>query len=317
MFRHQWPMWASLAGMRRAVSAPTTPPLALRCSLYTLAMLIFSIPLDASARIAHEPEMDTEHLFGFTIGSDIGERGEKEIENETTARAGKNGGSYRAIFEQLEAKYTVAQNFRIAAAAVFAYHEISGVPDIADLRRGAFQGASVDARFRLVDRERWPFGLTISIEPHWARVDDITGERVQNHGATVTLALDKELVPRRLYAAANVLYQPEVTQLADADTWMRQSTLGISGALAMQIQSGVFIGAEVAYRHLYDGLGFNSFAGRALFVGPTFYARLSEHWWASLAWNIHLAGHAADQAGALDLVNFERHRAVFRIGSHF
>jgi hypothetical protein len=98
---------------------------------------------------------------------------------------------------------------------------------------------------------------------------------------------------------------------------MRQSTLGVSGALALQVRNGVFLGGEVAYRHLYDGLDFNSFAGRALFVGPTLYARLSEHWWASLAWNIQVVGHAAVQPGALDLVNFERHRALVRVGYHF
>ena len=57
-------------------------------------------------------------------------------------------------------------NSRLGAEAttVFAYHNISGVPDIEDLHRGAFQGASIDARIRLLDRERSPFGFTVSIE---------------------------------------------------------------------------------------------------------------------------------------------------------
>jgi hypothetical protein len=307
-------LWALCAGL---APAPITVRAPLRCSVYALALLISCISPEASARKAHETEIDTEHLFGFTTGSDIGEKGEKEFENETNTRTGKNGGTYAAVFDQLEAKYTVAQNFRIAAAAVFAYYNINGVPDIDDLHRGAFQGALADARVRLLDRERSPVGFTVSIEPHWNRIDDITGERVQNYGGTVTLAFDKEVVARRLYAAVNVLYEPEVTHFLDADTWMRQSTLGVSGALTMQVRSGVFVGGEVIYRYLYEGLGFDSFAGRALFIGPTFYAKLSEHWWASLAWSIQVAGHAADQPGALDLVNFERHRALVRVGYHF
>jgi hypothetical protein len=162
MFPKLCMLCASLAGRRRTIPARPTMFAALRCGLCTLALIAF-VPRDASAGKAHEPEIDSEHLFGFTIGSDIGERGEKEIENETNALSGKNGGSYTAIFEQLEAKYTVAQNFRIAAAAVFAYDDISGVPDIEDLRRGAFQGTSVDGRLRLLDRERSPFGFTVSI----------------------------------------------------------------------------------------------------------------------------------------------------------
>jgi hypothetical protein len=193
MFPKLWMLCASLAGRRRTIPAPPTMFAALRCGLCTLALIAF-VPCDASARKVHEPEIDTEHLFGFTIGSDIGEKDEKEFENETITRTGKNGGTYAAVFDQLEAKYTVAQNFRIAAAAVFAYHNISGVPDIEDLHRGAFQGTSVDARFRLLDRERSPFGFTVSIEPQWNRIDDITGERVQNYGGTVTVALDKEVL---------------------------------------------------------------------------------------------------------------------------
>jgi hypothetical protein len=99
MFPKLWMLCASLAGRRRAIPAPPTMFTALRCGLCTLALIAF-VPCDASARKVHEPEIDSEHLFGFTIGSDIGERGEKEIENETNARTGKNGGSYTAIFEQ-------------------------------------------------------------------------------------------------------------------------------------------------------------------------------------------------------------------------
>src|SRR5438128_2962016 len=73
-------------------------------------------------------EVDTEHLFGFTIGSDIGDKGEKEFESETTARAGKGGGSYSALSQQLESKNTLVRSFRIAPAAVFAYHDRRHVP---------------------------------------------------------------------------------------------------------------------------------------------------------------------------------------------
>ena len=41
--------------------------------------------------------IDTEHLFGFMIGTDIGNVGEREFQSETTGRFGKNGGRYRAV----------------------------------------------------------------------------------------------------------------------------------------------------------------------------------------------------------------------------
>src|SRR5262249_4678402 len=39
--------------------------------------------------VARADAIDTEHLFGFTIGTDIGEVGEKEFESNTLSRLGK------------------------------------------------------------------------------------------------------------------------------------------------------------------------------------------------------------------------------------
>ena len=107
MFPKLWMLCASLAGGRRTIPAPPTMFAAVRCGLCTLALIAF-VPSDASAGKVHEFEIDSEHLFGFTIGSDIGERGEKEIENETNARAGKNGGSYTAIRQNTQLRRTFA-----------------------------------------------------------------------------------------------------------------------------------------------------------------------------------------------------------------
>ena len=262
-------------------------------------------------------EIDTEHLFGFTIGSDIGEKGEKEVESETTPRTGKRAGSYFALAQQFEFKNTLTNNFRIAAAAVFAYYDIGGLPDFDDRSRGGFQGLSFDTRFRLIERERASFGLTLSIEPHWNRIDDLTGELVENYGGTFTLAADKELIAGKLFAAVNLIYDPEATRVLATNTWMRQSTLGLSAAVALQVKEGIFLGTELRAFTLCDGLAFDSFAGRALFAGPTLYAKLSERWWMSVAWNVQLAGHVVDRPTAFDLVNFERHQAKIRFGYHF
>ncbi len=59
---------------------------------------------------------DTEHIFGFTDGSDIGEKGEKEVENTFDARFGKVG-SYLATEGETEFLYTVTDNFRASIGA--------------------------------------------------------------------------------------------------------------------------------------------------------------------------------------------------------
>jgi hypothetical protein len=254
-------------------------------SVHNAVLILALMLLLAAPRAGGAEEIDTEHLFGFTIGSDIGEKGEKEAESETTTRTGKGSGSYFALAQQLEAKNTLTSNFRIAAAAVFAYHDIGVVPGFDDRNRGGFQGLSFDARFRLLEREHAPFGLTVSIEPNTNRIDEVSGDKVESYGTTLTLAMDKEIVAGKLFAAVNVLYEPETTRIAGTDLWTRQSTLGASAALALQVKEGTFLGAELRALTLYDGLAFGSFAGRALYAGPSLYAKLPCRCrpWASLA----------------------------------
>jgi len=64
-------------------------------------------------------------------------------------------------------------------------------------------------------------------------------------------------------------------------------------------------------------LGLNTFTGHAVFVGPTFYARLSEQVWIAAAWSFQIAGSAADETGQLDLTNFERQEFKVRVGCGF
>jgi hypothetical protein len=125
------------------------------------------------------------------------------------------------------------------------------------------------------------------------------------------------LIPGRLFAALNVSYEPEQTRLRGSGETLRESTLGIGAALAMQVMPNVFIGAEARNLRHYDGLGLNGFAGQAFYVGPTFYATFGERYFISAAWNVQVWGAVAGSSGALDLDNFERHHVKLRIGARF
>jgi len=63
--------------------------------------------------------IDTEHLFGFMIGADVGNLGEREFQTETTGRFGKNGGRYRALSQEFELEFVPLQNFRVEVGSTF------------------------------------------------------------------------------------------------------------------------------------------------------------------------------------------------------
>ncbi len=142
-----------------------------------------------------EEGFDTEHIFGFMIGTDVGNPGEREFQSQTTGRFGKGGGTYRALEKELEIEIVPLPNFRIEVGATASLHDITGVPDIDDRRQFNFQGASLDLRYRLLDRERAPFGLTIAAELHGDRIDETTGAKGRMYGTDFTLAIDRETHP--------------------------------------------------------------------------------------------------------------------------
>ena len=313
MFSHCWSV--------RALPLRKAPRGALSRAilLIVLAVLVATSSAHGAAgkRADKTGEVDTEHMFGFTEGSDIGEAGEKELETDSTGRFGKLGGSYNTVATALEAKYSFSDRFRLSAVATVAYYDITGVNAIDDRRQAALQSVSFDARFRLLDREHAPFGLTLSVEPHRGFADEMSAEPADQYGAEFRVLADRELIPGRLFAALNVSYEPEQTRLRASGETLRESMLGIGAALAMQLMPNVFIGAEARNLRHFDGLGLNGFAGQALYIGPTFYATFGERYFVSAAWNVQVWGAVAGTSGALDLDNFERHHVKLRVGASF
>jgi hypothetical protein len=283
--------------------------------LATAALVAFAAIVFISA--AHARGIDTEHLFGFMIGTDVGEVGDKEIESETVARWGKRPGSYLAAAPAFEVEFVPIANLRASGTLSAAYHDVSGIAGLEDRQQDAFDSLSFDLRYRLIDRQQAGFGLAVDAEPHWGRVDATSGEPVDRYGTDLSLLLDKELVPDRVLAAFNLVYQPEATRSRLTSAWSRDAVFGPAAGLMVQVAPGILIGAEARYLRAYQDLALEKFAGQALFLGPTLYARLSKRLWVIAAWSPQLAGRAVNFPGSLDLTNFERHQAKVQFGLEF
>jgi hypothetical protein len=254
-----------------------------------VACIVALVPVSASA----EEGFDTEHIFGFMIGSDVGNQGEREFQTQTTGRFGKGGGTYRALGQEVEIEIVPLPNFRVEVGATGTLHDITGVPDIDDRRQFNFQGLSLDLRYRLLDREKAPFGMTIAAETHGDRIDEVSGAKGRMYGTDFTLAFDRELIPNFLIGALNLIYQPEWTRFEVSGLSEKSSTIGAAFAGMVRVSPNLLLGGEMRYFRQYEGIGLGEFSGQALFVGP--------------------AGSGAN----LDLVNFERHQARLVFGINF
>jgi len=293
----------------------TMARVALAVALAVAPAAVHAADEDTSAR--QNQKIDTEHLFAFMGGSDVGQIGDKEIEGAIVGSVGKQPGSYGAWFPSLEYEFVPIENLRVSATAGAAYHGISGVAGLDDRRQWAFDAVSIDFRYQLIDRDRAGVGLTIDAEPQWGRTDETSGEPVDQCAVGLSLLIDKELVPDRIMAAFNLLYGPELSFSRLTGASSREQVFGTAAAVMGQIEPGVLIGLESRYLRRYDTLGFANFTGDAAFVGPTLYARLTEHLWIIAAWSTQLAGRSLERPGALNLNDFERQQIKLQFGLEF
>jgi hypothetical protein len=262
-------------------------------------------------------QVDTEHLFGFMIGADVGSLGEREFQSETTVGRGK-AGAYRTLGQEFELEFVPARNIRIELGAAVASHDIGGLAESEDRRRRlSFQGVSVDLRYRFLDRDAAPFGLTVAVQNHADRIDETTAARVRSYGAEFTLALDRELLRDAVVAAINLIYQPEWTRFIDPRGFERESSVGVAIGAMTRVGPDLLLGGEARYLRRYEGVALNEFAGEALFVGPTAYLQLSKLSRLTAAWSTQAWGRSAGSRAGLDLVGFERHQARLVFGFNF
>jgi hypothetical protein len=270
----------------------------------------------AVADVFHEAE--SKYMFGFTDGSDIGNEGEKAFEYESTGSFQKRGGRYSAIEHELEFEHVATQYFAYELSAHALTHSISNVEGLDDRSSTQFSGASAKLRYLIIGRGPGsPFGLTVSAEPEWSRIDGADGAGTRSYSSTFKLVADTELIANRLYAAVNLIYEPEVAKPADSGMWERSSMAGLSMGLTYRVTPTIAMGVGAEYDRAYDGLAFQTFDGHAFYVGPTLQINFSRKVLLAAAFLAQVAGRAVDDPRPLDLTNFERYRSNLKLEFEF
>ncbi|WP_244431951.1 hypothetical protein [Rhodopseudomonas sp. B29] len=286
--------------------APSLPPLA-----------SFASAAPAVPGSHHAAGIDTEHIFGFSMGSDIGEPGEVEVEMENVAAFGKRGGSYATLGTLNQVKYTLTDRFRIAPGFALGAQRIDTVPGFDNRRHMTFNGAALEFRAKLIDRDSAPFGLTLHAQPGWSRVDEGSGARIEQYGSEFAALMDRVLIKDRLFAAFNVWYGTAATRELTGNTWGHDSELQLHGALSYAVTPAVVFGGGLRYLRSYDGGGLDRLCGEAVYLGPTFSWNINSTVGVSGTWQMQISGRGEGDGYKLNLDRYERHQAMLRLNAHF
>ncbi len=257
-------------------------------------------------------------LSGFTEDTDVMEKGKVEFTTEVNGSFDRRGGRYRVGTLQKKVAFAPADSFNIEVGAFSNSFLIRDVPDMDDRSNFAFGGFLAEFKWQLVKRgASAPFGVALVSEPSLLLRDQSTGENGYGFNVETRLAVDTALVPNKLFVAMNLIHEVERfdPRMAPPE---RESEVGISGALGFQASKEVAFGGEARYLRAYEGLALNRFQGHAFFLGPAFKATLTEQLSVSGTWSVQVAGRPVDAPNRpLDLENFSRHEAKFKISYEF
>jgi hypothetical protein len=263
-------------------------------------------------------EIETKYIFGFTDGSDIGAEGETAIETDTNAAFRRRHGVYNVVEQEVELEGTPTQFFSYELSLHGFGHSIKNDDQLTDLHRVSFGGFSTNLRYLLLGRgPESPIGLTIMAEPEWGRVDGDSGQHTRSMGATFAILADTEFIENRLYAAANLIYEPGIAKAVGDTAWAKAASMGVTAAMTWRVTPKIAMGGEIEYYRAYDSLGFKSYQGDALYIGPTFHVQVTKKVILAGAFSAEVAGHSAGDDRALNLVDFSRYRARLRMEYEF
>lgn len=270
----------------------------------------------------HEHGIETENLFGFTLGSDTEHAGAKGVAIENIMRFGKRETHYTALGQKLEFAYGITDNFSASLSLLGDYHRIKEksafLGTVGDVKgRYLFNGFGGEIRYRFLDRKTSPFGLTLHLEPSLAFSDEASGLKGRKYGSENKLIFDQEIVKDKLFVAFNLTHEMEITKEKGAGAWERGATVGASFAASYQVFQNIFLGAETRYLRSYDALRLKTYNGDAWYVGPTFSAKFADKYWINIAYSGLIGGHAKGSSQKLDLGNFERHQVRLKAGIEF
>jgi hypothetical protein len=264
----------------------------------------------------HAHGVETEGLFAFVAGSDIGEGGEKHLTLQLDGAFKKRDGTFRAVTPKIELGYNPTDRLHVALEFWGDHFKVRNNSDFDDQSRwGA--GLAFEIKTLLARRgEGLPFGVALLVAPHYGTSEHVSGEPAAHYALEMKLISDVELVKDRVFAAFNLLYEPEKVR-PRGEEWEKESLFGASAAIMARLSPALFAGTEVQYLRKFEGYFFNTFVGHALYVGPALNVRVGEHASLSLGWAMQIVGKAVDDPRSLDVVNFERHRGTLSFSAHF
>jgi hypothetical protein len=301
-------------------------------------------PPVASAACKETSGLPTD-IFGFATGSDVNDLGSLSAALEYNGNYGTRFGPLNGHLGKAQVSYSPLPCFEIGPTIQGAFTTAGFTTFGLDQRQF---GGTVEMKYKLLGRATHGIGLTITTEPGafnrsyttFANAGgapvftDAFGNALRPSGPVFSnvarVLMDFELVKDRLFGAINLehsaTWDDPVSQFNGLrnPNFAKTSGLNIRAALAAKLTDTFYLGVEGSHQRVYSGTFLNQDLGNAWFAGPTFFWQATEKLAVTGAYNYQFAGQTKDafntigaSSKGVDLVNFNRHLAKFKLAYSF
>ncbi len=258
-------------------------------------------------------------IFGFTEGSDVGQKGEWGIFQDSVVRATRQESGFAAWDGALGIGYSPTDRLAISLAAAPSFErnaDQASAPHGTTPTNSRGFGAIAGFKYQVFRRDQFPVGLALQVSPYWQRIANAP-YGYDTVGVELRLIADRVLVPGRWFAAVNLAYLPHRDAYVDGGT-LNQAIFEVSGALSHRLFGDLFVGAEVRHVSKHQSYLIDQPIGHALYFGPTLFTLVGEHGYFGIAWSAQVAGHPRiNTTPHLDAQNFDRHQVRVKAGISF
>src|SRR6202046_4333664 len=219
--------------------------------------------------------LDTKNLFGFLEGADVGEKGDRSLEFETTGSFGREQGVYNSVEQEFIFENALTDSFGLELGAHVLGQDIRRASDLPNFVGVNFMGVSAEFRYVVWHRTKdVPIQITLTAQPEYNSIAE-AGQQANDFSTTFRAIADVISSDQRLYGAINLVYAPDGSRLR-GQLWQDTALISASAALSYRPTPALMVGAEADYDRAYGGLVPRGFDGQAFYLGPTFHYQINE-----------------------------------------
>ena len=223
-----------------------------------------------------------EDQFSFTYTTDLLPKRQFELEQTTTWKFHKNGGTFDMLQNVTEAEYGVTDALQMAIDVNWdwthafhngPYHQTTPPEQFSDnnpdpdahFHSARLEAVSLEAEYRILSPYTHPVGLAVLLEPERGELfKEITGK----------IILQRNFADDRGTVAFNFTYSPEYRWLLNADgvtkSWQEETDVNYYFATSYRFAPNWSVGAEFLNEHEYgSSYKFTNEFNNGYYFGPT------------------------------------------------